>query len=175
MELMSRKTIPRGRPLSGTVLRCRAAAVGMSVCRGVPDGQVCCARETLVSGACRPSVFLQAGGLVAVGQRLAPVSKARTNYLKEETLVNFSLVGTCMMWMRDVCEVLCGEARVSGITNLNTDPADAVSRAGVLVQGHMDGQIQKHVPFKPVTVGCQPVAVGLEMFVGIQRDGKSRR
>ena len=46
-----------------------------------------------VSVACRPSIFHQAGGLVAVGQRLAAMRKARTNCVKEETLVSFFLGG----------------------------------------------------------------------------------
>ena len=46
-------------------------------------------REGGSSVACGPSVHLQAGGLIAVGQRLAPMSKARSNQLKEETLVIF--------------------------------------------------------------------------------------
>ena len=37
--------------------------------------------------------LFQAGGLIAVGQRLAPLSKARTPPLKEETLENFSFGG----------------------------------------------------------------------------------
>ena len=87
VELMSRQAVP-----SEGGGRCRAqfcgaavpsegsASVGASpevcVCRSVPDGQVCCARETLVSVACQTSVLVQAGGLIAVGQRLAPMTKA---------------------------------------------------------------------------------------------------
>ena len=60
----------RGRPLSGRPLSGTSPEV--CVCRGVPDGQVC-----------RHSVFVQAGALIAVRQRLAPVSKARSQDLKE--------------------------------------------------------------------------------------------
>ena len=43
--------------------------------------------KTLVSVASWPCVC-QARGLIAVGQRLAPMNKARTNNLLVETLVN---------------------------------------------------------------------------------------
>ena len=48
-----------------------------------------CARETLVFVACRPIFVFQAKGLIAVRQRLAPMSKARTNFEERETLVIF--------------------------------------------------------------------------------------
>ena len=86
--------------LRWTVLRCRdkpppakgAAAVGHSfaVSRQAAPGEGGGPRLGPV-GRC---VF-QARGLIAVGQRLAPMSKARANHLKKEILVIFfSLVGT---------------------------------------------------------------------------------
>ena len=80
--------------------------------------QVVFARRPSCLGPVGHCIF-QARSLIAVGQRLAPVSKARPNNLKEETLVIFFLgvdvfgrhtsCGTgetpvSMMWMRDVCE-----------------------------------------------------------------------
>ena len=100
----------KGRPLSGTVVRCILVVCPL----GSPRWARPARRPSCLVGPC---VF-QARGLIAVGQRFASVSKARNN-LKEEALVIFFLGGglfgrhtSCgtgetpvsMMWMRDVCE-----------------------------------------------------------------------
>ena len=88
---MSRQAVPSeaGRPLLGTVLR---VATSRSQRRGRPlsgrplsgtSPEVCVCRGVLDGQVCRHSVFVQAGGLIAVRQRLAPVSKARSQDLKE--------------------------------------------------------------------------------------------
>ena len=73
-----------------------------------------------MSVACRPSV-VQARGLIAVGQRLPPMIRTRTNHLKGETLVIFPWWGRfraqhvvrslgrpqrTWWWMRDLHEQL---------------------------------------------------------------------
>ena len=115
----------RGRPLSGTDVRCggrsrRSTDVGhrgdrcvnavpsgtsiLVVCPpGSPRWASCVYEETLVSVACRPIFVFQARGLIAVGQRLAPMSKARTNFEERETLVNF-FPGGDVFW----CNTSCG-------------------------------------------------------------------
>ena len=72
----------------GEVRQCSAQWHQHSRCVPVgesPMGKLCLRGDPRVCGQC---VF-QARGLIAVGQRLAPTSNARTNYVMEETLLKF--------------------------------------------------------------------------------------
>ena len=91
-RVVSRQAVPSegsGR-CRGTVVRCVNAEPSEwhpHSRRVFVREQVLFAKETLVSVVCQPSVSVR--GLVAVGQRLAPVSKARTNHLLETVVIVF--------------------------------------------------------------------------------------
>ena len=183
---MSRQAVPS----EGRSGRCRApwwcvnaVPSGTSilvVClSGSPRWASCVCEETFVSVASWPVCFPGRGGLIAVGQRLAPMSTARTNCLKEETFVNFSLVGdvfgrhtSCGHW-GDPSEHDVDARRLRGApTSIRQgqSPSIDVSRSLSFFGAHRVVRPPEHGPAKPVW--WVPMVVGFAMF---KRDGKSRR